>query len=69
MEAFLEDEVRMKKVFKAALIEALEERKDLFSDLFREITEDIALAKAIEEGEKSLKVSRSEVFEVLERKS
>jgi len=69
MEAILEDEVRMKKVFKAALIEALEERKDLFSDLFREITEDIALAKAIEEGEKSLKVSRSEVFEVLERKS
>ncbi len=69
MEAILEDEVRMKKVFKAALIEALEERKDLFSDLFREITEDIALAKAIEEGEKSPKVSRSEVFKILERKS
>jgi len=69
MEAILEDEVRMKKIFKAALIEALEERKDLFSDLFREITEDIALAKAIEEGEKSPKVSRSEVFKILERKS
>ena len=69
MKAILEDEVRMKKVFKAALIEALEERKDLFSDLFREITEDIALAKAIEEGEKSPKVSRSEVFKILERKS
>jgi len=69
MEAILEDEVRMKKLFKAAIIEALEERKDLFSDLFREITEDIALAKAIEEGENSPKVARSEVFEVLERQS
>lgn len=68
MDTVLENEAELKKVFKAALLETLEERKDLFGDLFREITEDIALAKAIEEGEKSPEISRSAIFEVLERK-
>lgn len=68
METVLENEAELKKVFKAAILETLEEQKDLFSDVFREITEDIALAKAIEAGENSPKVSRSEVFEVLEQK-
>jgi len=68
METVLENEAELKKVFKAAILETLEERKDLFSDLFCEITEDIALAKAIEEGEKSPEVSRSAVFDILEQK-
>ena len=68
METVLENEARIKEVFKIAVMEALEERKDLFGKLFLEISEDIALAKAIEEGEKSPKVSRNEVFEILERK-
>lgn len=66
METVLENEAKIKEMFKAAIVETLEERKDLFSDLFREITEDIALAKAIEEGENSAEVSRSAVFDVLE---
>ena len=69
MESILKTEAELKKVFKDALIEALEEKKDLFNDLFREISEDIALAKAIEEGENSPEVSRSAVFNVLEQKS
>lgn len=69
MDTVLENEDKIKELFKTAIIETLEERKDLFSDLFREITEDIALAKAIEEGENSAKVSRSDIFEVLEQKS
>lgn len=68
MDTVLENEAELKKVFKAAILETLEERKDLFSEIFREITEDIALAKAIEEGEKSPEVPRSAVFDVLERK-
>ncbi len=68
METVLENEAELKRVFKAAILETLEEQKDLFSEVFREITEDIALAKAIEAGENSPKVSRSEVFEVLEQK-
>ncbi len=67
METILENEAEIKEVFKIAVMEALEERKDLFSKLFREISEDIALAKAIEEGEKTPKVSRREVFELLEK--
>lgn len=69
MESILKTEADLKRVFKDALIEALEEKKDLFNDLFREISEDIALAKAIEEGEKSPEVSRSAVFDLLEQKS
>jgi hypothetical protein len=69
METVLENEARIKEIFKTAIVEILEKRKDLFSDMFREVTEDIALAKAIEEGEKSREVSRSGVFDVLEQKS
>lgn len=67
MESALENEAEIKEVFKVAVMEALEERKDLFSQLFREISEDIALAKAIEEGEKTPKVSRREIFDFLEK--
>lgn len=69
METTLENEADIKKVFKDALLEALEEKKDLFNDLFLEVTEDIALAKAIEEGEQSPAVSREVIFEILEKKS
>lgn len=67
METVLENEAGIKEMFKVAILETLEERKYLFSDLFREITEDIALAKAIEEGENSAEVLRSAVFDVLEK--
>ena len=67
METVLENEAEIKEVFKVAVMEALEERKDLFSQLFREISEDIALAKAIEEGEKTPKISRRTIFEFLEK--
>lgn len=69
METVLENEAKIKEVFKVAVMEALEERKDLFGKLFREISEDIALAKAIEEGEKTPKISREEIFKLLEKKS
>lgn len=65
----MENEADLKKVFKEALLEALDEKKDLLDDLFREVAEDVALAKAIEEGEKTPEVSRSQVFDVLEQKS
>lgn len=69
METVFENEAKIKEVFKIAIMEALEERKDLFGKLFREISEDIALAKAIEEGEKTPNVSREEIFKLLEKKS
>lgn len=66
MQNILESEVRLKEVFKAAIIEVLQERKDLVSGVFEEIIEDIALSRAITEGEGTPTVSRDEIFELLE---
>ena len=64
-ESQLEDE-RLKALFKTALLEVLEERKDLLRDVIEETLEDIALARAIESGQRSQEASRSEVFPMLE---
>ena len=61
------DEAKLKEALKAALIEILEERKDLVREILEEALEDIALARAIEEGEQSELVTRDEVFNALER--
>ncbi len=67
MATVLENEVKLKEIFKLAIGEVLEERREFVSDLLREVLEDIAFSRAIEEGEKSPTVSRSEVFELLEK--
>ena len=61
------DEAKLKEALKAALIEILEERKDLVREVLEEALEDIALARAIEEGEQGELVTRDEVFNALER--
>ena len=53
---------QLKEALKAALVEVLEERPDLLRDVLAEVMEDIALARAIQEGEASGLVSRDEVF-------
>lgn len=63
------DETQVKDLFKQAMEELLEERKDLLYELLAEIIEDFALLKAIKEGEDTEPVSREEVFQVLERTS
>ena len=67
MSTTLIDEAKLKEALKAALIEILEERKDLVREVLEEALEDIALARAIEEGEQSELVTRDEVFDALER--
>jgi hypothetical protein len=57
---------QLKELFKAAIVEVLEERRDLIHDVLEEVLEDVALARAIEEGESTEKVSRGEVFKLLE---
>jgi hypothetical protein len=47
-----EDE-KLKDVFKAALREMLEERREMLRDLIEEALEGIAMARAIEEGQRS----------------
>jgi hypothetical protein len=67
MEPILADNGKLKEALKQALVEVLEERPELFSSIFAEALEDIALARAIRAGEASGNVSRAEVMKTLER--
>lgn len=60
------DEGKLKKLFKEALIEALEEKKDIFHELIAEAIEDVALVRAIQKGEKTNPVSKKEIRNILE---
>lgn len=60
------DETQIKDLFKQALEEVLQERKDLLYELVEEIIEDIGLLRAIKEGEETKRVRREEVFQLLE---
>ena len=59
------DDQRLKDALKMAFIEVLQERPDLIRGVLEETLEDVALIRAIQEGEKSEKVSREEVYAVL----
>jgi hypothetical protein len=60
------DDEDTKKLLKQAILEILQEKNEIFYEALAEVLEDIALAKAIEEGEKSEVISRSELFRLLE---
>ena len=57
---------QLKALIKAAVSEALEERRDFIHEVVEEAFEEIALARAIEEGESTELVEREEVFKILE---
>ena len=69
MEASLTPD-QLKELLKAALVEVLKERRDLFRDLFRDLIEEaleeVALANAIEEGTQTELIERDQVFKLLE---
>jgi len=67
MASVLDNEEQLKEVFKTAIIEVLQERKELVRELLEEIFEDIAFSKAIAEGEETPLVSRDKIFELLEK--
>ena len=60
------DDAKLKALLKEAIVEVLEERSETITNFFAEILEDLALAKAIQDGENSGKVSRKEIFKILE---
>ncbi|MEH1968701.1 MULTISPECIES: hypothetical protein [unclassified Nostoc] len=62
------DEIKLKELLKTAIFEVLQEQKEVFYDLFAEIMEDIALERAIKEGEKTETVSREAIFQILDSK-
>jgi len=65
MTTFSLDDKHMKELIKQALLELFQERRDLFYDLFEELIEDVGLANAMREGEKSKIVSEKEVMRAL----
>ena len=67
MEALIADK-KIKDLFKQAIIEAIEEKKELFHDLLIEVMEDLAMVRAIQDGENSDQAKRKEIFQILEGK-
>jgi len=63
------NEEKLKCLIKTALVEVLAEQQDLFQEAIEAALEDIALAHAFKEGEKTKPVRREEVFKVLEGKA
>jgi len=64
--AVLNDDGKLKELFKQAIIEAMEEKKDMVHDLLVEAMEDLAMIHAIQQGEETEPISREEVFTILE---
>jgi hypothetical protein len=58
----------LKEVLKEALKETLQEQRGLLHEVFAEVLEDFALAEAIREGQKTKRVTREEIFRVLQAK-
>jgi hypothetical protein len=56
---------QLKQTLKELIIELFSENKEEFSALFTEIIKDIALSKAIEEGEKTELTDRETILAIL----
>lgn len=61
---FNQDQLR--DLIKSAVAEALEEQRDLLYQVVEEALEDLALGRAIAEGENTELIERKEVLNVLE---
>ncbi len=57
---------QIKALFKEALVELIQERKDLFVDLLSEALEDVGLMRAISAGRAFDYVSRADIMAILD---
>ncbi len=62
------DEPALKRALKQALVETLQEQRELLHDIFAEVLEDFALAEAIREGQRTKPATRAEVGRALDGK-
>jgi hypothetical protein len=62
----LTESARLKELFKQAITEVIEEKRSLVHDLLVEAMEDLAMMRAIQDGEESAPASREEVFRILD---
>jgi superfamily I DNA/RNA helicase len=65
MQTLIDDD-KLKQLLKEAIIEAIEEKRNLFYDLIVDAVEDIAIVRAIQEGENTETISKQEIFNILE---
>ncbi len=61
------EERRIKILLKNAVVEVLEERQDLLRGALQESLEDMAMLKAIQQGEKTRLTSRKKILQRLTR--
>ena len=59
------DEARLKALLKETLMEVLDERREEFSQLLLEVFDDLALSRAIREGEAGADVDRQEILNII----
>lgn len=60
-------EAQIKELFKQAILELLRERGEEFYEVFLEVLENVAMTRAIQDGERTEPVSKLEVCEALEK--
>ncbi|WP_281795779.1 hypothetical protein [Desulforhabdus amnigena] len=60
------DESKLKELMKQALVEVLEDRKEVIYEILSEVIEDIALAHAIAEGEATQPADKHEILDILQ---
>ncbi len=60
------DAGQLKTLVKEAVAEALKQQREIVYDAVAEALEDLAMARAIQEGDRGDYVSREEIFSILE---
>ena len=58
-------ESELKKAVKEALLEAIQENREVFQEMLTEALEDVGLLRAMKVGRKTKMVPREKVFEIL----
>jgi len=66
MSQLIVEEEQIKNLVKEAILELVGEQREVLYDALAEVIEDLALARAIQEGESTETVSRTEALRVLE---
>jgi dTDP-4-dehydrorhamnose 3,5-epimerase-like enzyme len=59
------NDARLKDLLKQAMLELLEEQRDLFTEIFAEAMEEAGLVNAIREGQSTYTVSKKEVLKAM----
>ena len=61
------NETQIKELLKTAILELMQEQKEVFSEILVEALEDIGMENAIKEGENTEIVSREQIFRILNK--